>query len=70
MSEWRSTKAKQVLAALLRIGWTIKKQRGSHKVLTRMGWADYTFAFHDKEEVGPVMLSKIAKVTVLKSDDL
>ena len=32
MSQWKATKAKRVLAALLHIGWTIKRQTGSHKV--------------------------------------
>jgi predicted RNA binding protein YcfA (HicA-like mRNA interferase family) len=31
-------KAQHVLAALLRIGWTIKRQTGSHKILQRDGW--------------------------------
>ncbi len=64
MSQWRSTKAKQVLAALLRIGWSIKRQAGdSHKILFRSGWADVVFAFHDGEEIGPKMLARIAKRT-------
>ena len=32
--------------------------------------ADYVFAFHDKVEIGPKMLSKIAKHTGLESNDL
>lgn len=70
MSEWRSTRARRVLAALLRIGWTVKRQTGSHKVLSRPGWSDTTFAFHDNEEIGPRMLARIAKVTGLKPEDL
>ncbi len=70
MSEWSSTKAKQVLAALLRIGWTVKRQVGSHQLLERAGWPDYVFAFHDREEVGPKMLAKIAKKTGLRPEDL
>lgn len=70
MSEWRSTKAKRVLAALLRIGWTEKRQTGSHKVLSRSGWPDYVFAFHDKVEIGPKMLARIAKWTGLNPEDL
>ena len=70
MSEWRSTKAKRVLAALLRIGWSIKRQSGSHRVLSRPGWPDVVFAFHDKEELGPRMLARIAKVIGLKPEDL
>lgn len=70
MSQWKATKAKQVLAALLRIGWKVKRQAGSHKTLERSGWENYTFAFHDKVELGPVMLKKIAKRTGLRPEDL
>jgi predicted RNA binding protein YcfA (HicA-like mRNA interferase family) len=59
-----------VLAALLRIGWTVKRQSGSHRVLEREGWPDYVFAFHDQEEIGPRMLSRIAKATGLTPNDL
>jgi predicted RNA binding protein YcfA (HicA-like mRNA interferase family) len=59
-----------VLAALLKIGWTIKRQSSSHRVLVRAGWADYVFAFHDGEEIGPRMLARIAKKTGLKPEDL
>ena len=71
MSQWPSTKARLVLAALLRIGWTIKRQSGtSHRVLSRPGWLDFIFAFHDQEEIGPRMLARIAKRTGLTPDDL
>jgi predicted RNA binding protein YcfA (HicA-like mRNA interferase family) len=70
MSEWPSTKARRVLTALLKIGWAIKRQAGSHRVLTRPGWPDVVFAFHDKEELGPRMLARLAKVTGLKPEDL
>lgn len=70
MSQWSATKAKKVLAALERIGWTVKRQTGSHKVLEREGWEDYTFAFRDSDEVGPKMLARIAKKTGLNPDDL
>src|SRR4030042_5764457 len=30
----------------------------SHRVLTRDGWPDYVFAFHDHEEIGPKMLAR------------
>jgi predicted RNA binding protein YcfA (HicA-like mRNA interferase family) len=61
VSTWRSSKAKQVLAALLRIGWTLKRQVGSHQLLERPGWPDYVFAFHDREEIGPKMLAKVRR---------
>lgn len=70
MSRWPSAKANQVLSALLRIGWSIKRQTGSHRTLQRLGWPDFVFAFHDREEIGPRMLSRIAKHTGLSEDDL
>jgi predicted RNA binding protein YcfA (HicA-like mRNA interferase family) len=70
MSEWPATPARRVLAALLRIGWTIKRQTGSHRTMSRMGWSDFVFAFHDREEIGPRMLGRISKRTGLKPEDL
>jgi predicted RNA binding protein YcfA (HicA-like mRNA interferase family) len=70
MTSWPSTKARRVLAALFRIGWTLKRQSGSHKTLSRPGWADFVFAFHDNEEIGPRMLARIAKRTGLTPGDL
>jgi predicted RNA binding protein YcfA (HicA-like mRNA interferase family) len=70
MSDWKSVKAKHLLAALQRIGWSVKRQTGSHKILERGGWHDVIFAFHDNEEIGPKMLARIAKVTGLKPEDL
>lgn len=70
MNDWRSAKARQVLAALLRVGWTIKRTTGSHRVLARPGWANVIFAFHDGEEIGPRMLARIARSTGLTPDDL
>lgn len=70
MSRWPSVKARRVLAALLRIGWTIRRERGSHHVLAKPGLPDYTFAFHDSVEIGPRMLARIARHTGLTPDDL
>ena len=68
--KWPSTKAKQLRAALLRIGWTLKRQVGSHQLMEKAGWSDYVFAFHDGEEIGPKMLARIAKKTGLRPEDL
>ncbi|MCW5552415.1 MAG: type II toxin-antitoxin system HicA family toxin [Verrucomicrobiae bacterium] len=71
MSYWGSAKAREVLAALLRIGWQIKRQSGgSHKILARQGSPDFVFAFHDREEIGPRMMARIARRTGLKLEDL
>jgi hypothetical protein len=39
-------------------------------VLSRPGWPDYVFAFHDRDEIGSRMLTRVAKRTGLKSEDL
>ncbi len=70
MSQWPSVKAKRLLSALLRMGWQIKRQSGSHRTLSREGWPDVVFAFHDGEEIGPRMLARIAKHTGLRPEDL
>lgn len=70
MAVWSATRASRVLAALLRIGWSIKRQSGSHRTLQRAGWPDYVFAFHDGDEIGPRMLARIAKRTGLTPRDL
>ena len=70
MSNWPSKKARLILAALSKIGWQIKRQSGSHRTLSREGWPDVVFAFHDDVEIGPKMLAKIAKKTGLTSNDL
>jgi len=71
VGDWSSQRAARVLAALLRIGWHVKRERGgSHKTLARDGWPDYTWAFHDRVEIGPVMLKKMAKQTGLTPDDV
>jgi predicted RNA binding protein YcfA (HicA-like mRNA interferase family) len=71
VSYWPSAKARRVLAALLRIGWHIKRQEGtSHRTLSREGWPDYVFSFHGQEEIGPRMMARIAKRTGLRPEDL
>ncbi|HEX3314731.1 MAG TPA: type II toxin-antitoxin system HicA family toxin [Gemmataceae bacterium] len=59
-----------MLAALQRIGWSIKRQTGSHRTLERVGWSDYVFAFHDADELGPKIVAKIGKESGLTPQDL
>ena len=70
MSQWPSVEAKRVLAALLKIGWQLKRQSGSHRTLARDGWPNFVLAFHDGEELGPRMLARIAKHTGLLPENL
>lgn len=70
MSVWGALKAKVVLAALLRVGWRVKRRSGSHKVLERAGWPGFVFAFRDGEEIGPRMLPGIARHTGLSPEFL
>jgi predicted RNA binding protein YcfA (HicA-like mRNA interferase family) len=70
VSQWPSARARRVLAALLRIGWSVKRSAGSHRTLERPGWPDFVFAFHDGDEIGPRMLARIARSTGLRPEDL
>ena len=56
------------MATLERIGWRVKRQSGSHKLLVREGWPDYEFAFHDNDELGRRILNRIAKHTGLRPE--
>ena len=69
--DWPSTKAKQALAALLRIGWRIKRQSGtSHWILERQGWPDFLFAYHDRVTLGPTAMRALARKTGLRRENL
>lgn len=74
MSYWPATNAKKVFRALQRIGRREKSRistSGSHRQLQNPNYPyEYTWAFHDSDEIGPAMLAKIAKRTGLKREDL
>jgi predicted RNA binding protein YcfA (HicA-like mRNA interferase family) len=70
LSQWPSTKARQVRAALLRKGWTLISQKGSHAKFTHPVHGSLMFGFHDNEEIGPKMMVRIAKRAGLVPDDL
>jgi predicted RNA binding protein YcfA (HicA-like mRNA interferase family) len=70
MSFWPSAKARRVFAALRRIGWRHARTAGSHRIMKKDGWKDYPFSFHDSEELGPAILSKISRKTGLQPNDL
>jgi predicted RNA binding protein YcfA (HicA-like mRNA interferase family) len=74
MSKFPSSSAKKVYRALERIGWREKpriSKSGSHKQLENPKFPyEFTWAFHEGDEIGPKMLAKIAKRTGLKPEDL
>jgi predicted RNA binding protein YcfA (HicA-like mRNA interferase family) len=74
MSQWPSSHASRVLRALLRIGWREKarvSKSGSHKQLEHPNYPyEFTWAFHEGEEIGPRMLARIAKRTGLQRKDI
>ena len=70
MRQRPSIKAKRLLSALFGLGWKLKRQSGSHRTLSRDGWPDFVFAFHEGEEVGPRMLARIAKHTGITPEDV
>ena len=70
MTQWPFVKARKLLSALTALGWSIKRQSGSHRTLSRPGYQDFVFAFHDGEEIGPRMLARIAKHTGMEPSDL
>ena len=67
---WSAAKSRAVLAALRRIGWTVKRQKGSHRTMTKPGWSNYTFAYHDDAEIGPNALKLLGEKTGLRPEDL
>jgi len=45
MSRWGSAPSNRVLKALLKKGWQLKRQTGSHRVLSKEGFAGLRFRF-------------------------
>ena len=50
--------------------WPSTCARAGLATLERLGWPDVVIAFHDRDEIGPRMLARIAKHTGLKPADL
>jgi predicted RNA binding protein YcfA (HicA-like mRNA interferase family) len=62
LSCWPSCKAKRVRKALAKIGWGTKpgKKGSSHQQLVHPKLPEYTWAFHDGDEIGPRMLASLS----------
>jgi predicted RNase H-like HicB family nuclease len=70
LCRWPSSRSPQLLRALRRIGWSMKNETDSHEHLLKLGWPDIFYVFDERAEIGPRMLSRIAKMTGLRPDDL
>lgn len=63
-------KGKRVLKKLLSLGWTVIRQKGSHRRLVKLGCQPLTFSYHDSEELGKIKLAQLAKEAGCKPEDL
>jgi predicted RNA binding protein YcfA (HicA-like mRNA interferase family) len=70
VTSWPATRASKVFAALLKIGWSVKRQSPSHRTLEHAGWPDFAFPFHSHQELAARMLERIAAHTGLTPQDL
>ena len=61
MSDLPSVKARVLLRALLKYGFTVTRVRGSHRFMSHADGRTLLFAFHDRETIGPRLLAKILK---------
>jgi predicted RNA binding protein YcfA (HicA-like mRNA interferase family) len=59
-----------VFAALLKTGWSVKRQSSSHRTLEHASWPDFVFPFHSHQELAARMLERIATHTGLTPPDL
>ncbi|MBI2891753.1 MAG: type II toxin-antitoxin system HicA family toxin [Nitrospirae bacterium] len=62
-------KARRLLRVLERAGFQVKRSRGSHRFLKHSDGRALLFAFHDRETIGPRMLSKVLKDAGLEVED-
>jgi hypothetical protein len=70
VSVWRATKAKRVYAALLRFGWTLKKPVGPIESCDGRAGPTSLSAFTTAKRSARPALSKIAKDTGLRPEDV
>lgn len=70
MKGFPTTKARLVLRALEKTGWIVLRQTGSHKILSKPGYKNYSFSYNDSDELNNIILKIISKATGLQPEDL
>ncbi|MQM30822.1 MAG: toxin-antitoxin system, toxin component, HicA family protein [Candidatus Accumulibacter phosphatis] len=63
-------KPTEVIAILLRLGFTEVRQRGSHKQFRDAAGRCTTVPFHQSRDISPILLRQIAKDIDLALDEL
>ena len=60
-AQFPSMKARSLPAVLMRapLGYGIRRQRGSHRILVAPGRPRILFAFHDRQTIPPAIVRKI-----------
>lgn len=69
MGVWPSIKLKRLLKVLKKNGWVLDRQTSSHRIFVKPGCGNVVVSTHDGEEIGPALLSKIAKDAGLTPND-
>lgn len=67
---WPSIKTHRLIKAMQKQGWELHHQTGSHRIFRKEGHEPYALANADHEELGPKIVSRIAKVIGLKPEHL
>ncbi len=65
-----SVKARRLLKVPEKLGFAVTRTAGSHRFLRHSDGRTMLFSFHDRETVGPHMLSRILKDAGISADDL
>ena len=61
--------ARQFLRVLERAGFAEAHRTGSHRTLKHPDGRWLVFAFHEREQIGPKMVARVAKRAGLSQDD-
>ena len=65
-----SVRARRLLRAIIKCGFRITRIDGSYKFLRNTDGRSLLFAFHDRETIGPSMLSRILKDSGISIEEL
>jgi predicted RNA binding protein YcfA (HicA-like mRNA interferase family) len=70
MTKLPRIKALELIAALLRAGFVVKRVKGSHHIMSHPDGRSTVVPVHRGETIGPGLLSKILRDCEITGDDL